>query len=79
MSKKSVVSEILKQKRYSSKNYDVPVKRTSICLPESLYKSLKTYAAVEGKKLNEIMIEILEAGIKKRLAQKDIKKELESL
>ncbi len=81
MSRKGVVSEILRKKRQGGEEKDLGEgkKRTSICLPESLYKALKTYAAVEGRKLNELMVEILREGIKKRLARKDLTQELESL
>jgi len=81
MSGKGVVSEILKKKRRGPTDEQgrEALKRTSICLPESLYRALKTYAAVEGRKLNELMVEILREGMKKRLSRKDLAQELESL
>ncbi len=85
MAGKGVVSEILKQKLKESessteeKKKKEPAKRTSICLPESLYKGLKAYAAVEGLKLNDLMVILLREGLKKRLKEKDLRKELESL
>jgi len=81
MSGKGVVSEILKQKLRGPEGQkgSQGIKRTSICLPESLYKALKTYAAVEGRKLNEVMVEILREGMRERLAKKDLTQELESL
>jgi len=85
MAGKGVVSEILKQKLKESessteeKKKKESVKRTSICLPESLYKGLKAYAAVEGLKLNDLMVTLLREGLKKRLKEKDLRKELESL
>ena len=80
MGKKGVVSEILKQKLKEDKPQEKAgsqsIKRTSICLPESLYKGLKAYAAVEGIKLNALMVEILKDGLKKRLEKKKLNKEL---
>jgi len=83
MSGKGVVSEILKQKLQEKKGEPKAprenFKRTSICLPESLYKGLKAYAAMEGLKLNALMVDILREGLKKRLMQKDLSKELTQL
>lgn len=83
MAGKGVVSEILKQKLKEGQGETTStkeaLKRTSICLPESLYKGLKTYAAVEGLKLNALMVDILREGLKKRLMKKDLSKELERL
>jgi len=83
MAGKGVVSEILKQKLEGKKSKrktqtkTEPEKRTSICLPESLYRALKTYAAMKGLKLNVLMVELLQEGLKKRLKSQDLQKELE--
>jgi len=84
MGKQGVVSEILKQKLRSEAERESspeevlqePIKRTSISLPLSLYKGLKALAAVEGIKLNTLMVELLYEGLRKRLKEKDLQKEL---
>lgn len=76
MAEKGVVSEILKQKLGEHKSPSRPkkeeVQRTSITLPAGLYRQLKAYAAMEGRKLNELMVELLREALKKRMAEKDI-------
>jgi len=71
--KKGIVTEIIKRKRKSEAPIETEeIKRTSIALPLSLYKTLKAYAAMEGRKMNEIMIEFLRESLRTRLATKDI-------
>jgi len=83
---KGVVSEILKQKlgperkeKGASRPKEEAEKRTSITLPESLYRALKACAAVENLKLNALMVELLQEGLKRRLQKKNLQKELESM
>ena len=47
------------------------VKRTSITLPADIYRRLKAHAALEGRKMNDLMVELLSEALKKRLAGKD--------
>ncbi len=77
MAEKGIVSEILRQKmtRSTEKNKEDQVKRTSIMLPTSLYRLLKAYAAFKGRKLNELMVEMLREGLEKRLEKEDLLKE----
>lgn len=76
--KKGIVAEIIKQKRTREPDTKTEeMKRTSIALPMSLYKALKAYAAVEGRKMNEVMIEFLRESLKARLAAKDLQEELQ--
>jgi len=71
MPEKGIVSEILRQKtsrrRDSGKE---EIKRTSIVLPLPLYRLLKAYAAFKGRKLNEVMVEILREGLETRLQKR---------
>ena len=68
---KGIVSEILRGRAHrSSKGGRPPVKRTSVCLPERLYKLLKIYAAMENKKLNDLMVELLTEGLRRKLEEK---------
>lgn len=77
MAEKGIVSEILKQKmgRKISSSEAAEVKRTSIVLPLNLYRLLKAYAAFKGRKLNEVMVEILREGLEKRLTEEESLKE----
>lgn len=72
MPEKGIVSEILRQKtsrrRDSGKE---EIKRTSIVLPLPLYRLLKAYAAFKGRKLNEVMVEILREGLETRLQKEE--------
>ena len=45
---------------------DNPVMRTTIDLPDPLFREVKTRAAREGMKLRELVIRFLEAGIRER-------------
>jgi len=68
MPEKGIVSEILRQK--GTRRQKTPkgeVKRTSIVLPHALYRMLKAYAAFKGRKLNEVMVEMLHEGLENRL------------
>ena len=82
MAEKGIVSEILRQKLSSAKGdaevrEDVPeVKRTSIVLPLNLYRRLKACAAMEGRKMNELMVELLAKGLEERLKSGDLFKDL---
>ncbi len=77
MADKGIVSEILRQKMTRSKDTEKspPSKRTSIVLPFSLYRLLKAYAAFKGRKLNEVMVEMLREGLEKRLKEEDLLRE----
>ena len=77
MAEKGIVSEILRQKmgRGAENEGGQEVKRTSIVLPFSLYRLLKAYAAFKGRKLNEVMVEMLREGLEKRLKEEDLLKE----
>jgi hypothetical protein len=81
MAEKGIVSEILRQKlsagKASSERKEAPeVKRTSIALPLSLYRRLKACAAIEGRKMNDLMVELLAEGLEKRLKGGDLFKDL---
>ena len=81
MAEKGIVSEILKQKLADKPEKEKPkkqeVKRTSITLPADLYRRIKAYAAIEGRKMNDLMIELLREALQKRLEGKDPLKEWE--
>ena len=69
MAGKGIVSEILKQKKglmVNKESQEMEFRRTSICLPEKLHRRLKVLAAEEGRSLNEIMLELIEEGLKGR-------------
>jgi len=80
MADKGIVSEILKQKlsekpeKERSKSQKGEIKRTSIALPADLYRQIKAYAAIEGRKMNDLMVELLREALKKRLKGKDFLK-----
>lgn len=83
MTEKGIVSEILKEKLKEKKKRGRPpsrkregIKRTSIALPTELYRRLKVYAAIEGRKMNEFMVELLQDALKKRLTRKDFFEEI---
>jgi len=76
MPEKGIVSEILRQKRARSPEKEgEEIKRTSIVLPFPLYRLLKAYAAFKGRKLNEVMVEILREGLQKRMEEEDLLRE----
>ena len=69
MAGKGIVSEILRHKKsLNSKKTleETEYRRTSICLPEWLHRRLKVLAAEEGRSLNDIMLELIEKGLKER-------------
>ncbi len=76
MVKEGIVSEILKQKKYvhQKRKKDV-VKRTSIALPVEFYRYLKAVAAIEGRKMNDLMVELLQEGFKNYVQEKNLPKE----
>lgn len=66
---KGIVSEILRQKKglpIDQEGQETEYRRTSICLPVKLHRRLKVLAAEEGRSLNEIMLELIEEGLKGR-------------
>ena len=76
MSERGIVSEILRQKLSGTRDKAgtraaQETKRTSISLPEGLYRQIKALAAIEGRKMNDLMVELLRESMEKRLAQKD--------
>ena len=68
MAGKGIVSEILQQKTSLNQKdrEETEYQRTSICLPKELHRRLKVLAAEEGRSLNEVMLELLEKGLKER-------------
>jgi len=72
MCEKGIISEIFKQKlSIDKKEENLEIKRTSIVLPVPLYRTLKAYAAFKGRKLNEVMVEILREGLEDRLEKEE--------